>query len=157
MPDFVKTTIRLDTAVHQVLATAADMKGVELGLYLSDLLAIVALDGLAPHQRTRVEAQRAIRNEALEYAREHADDPDVILHFFQWVKNEGRPRALYKDAIGGGEILERLNHTKAALNRALGRAIKYALRAETLEEVKGLQNEVILSYHQLKTGLAKAA
>jgi hypothetical protein len=157
MPDFVKTTIRMDAAVYQVLAAAADQKGVELGLYLSDLLAKVALGGLAPHHRRRIEAQRAIREEALEYAQEHAYDPDVILHFFQWIRNNNWLCALYADAIGGGPIEERLNHTKAALNRGLGRAIKYALKAETREEVKNLQGELILSYHKLGTGLAKAA
>lgn len=138
--NLVPMTIRLEPAVGEALARAAQTHGQETADYVADIVSRTVLDELRetePDVARRLSAEIDIKGEAIRIARHlaeteaHPDNSDVTLRVFRRIKENTSLSETYVRAIGGRAPDKRGNPTKARLNRSIGAAIKAALSANS--------------------------
>jgi hypothetical protein len=156
-------TIRLEAAVAEALAAAAQRKGQEVADFATDILTEHVIKSgdlrkIDPSAEKRLTAEIEVTARAIAFAREltkRSFYPDVTLRVFQEIKANDELRTLYLRAIGGRSGDERGNAIKARINRSLGASIKTAVGARTVKsaggEAKKVQvfGEFIFSYSEL--------
>lgn len=161
--NLIQMTVRLEPAVCEALAIAAEQEGQEVADYAASVLTENVLSVVAkinPPVAKRLQAEAEVKVKVITLAQklspEHAFDPDVTLKVFQALRTDENLRRLYLRAIGDRPGNERGNPIKARINRTFGAAIKTAVRATPKKTADGnpvkvqVSNEFIFSYTQLE-------
>lgn len=155
-------TVRLEPAAAAALAIMARRAGQEAADYAAGVLTRNVLDVIQETDQataTRLQAEMEIKSRAIALAQklspESVFDPNVTLKVFQAIRIDPQLRTTYLRAVASETGAERGNPIKSRINRALGAAIRTAVKADP--EISAgnpvkvqISGELIFSYTRLK-------